>query len=676
MNPADLGLFRCYGPPALLADGSVVASLSTPEVDADRYREVLHRVREDAPIARLTEGPRDSGPVASPDGRTVVFLRGGESGPRQLYAMPTDGGEPRPLARHPLGASAVTFSPDGTRIAYLAAVPEPGRYGTAEAAGDGAADGHTVVGPTDGSDTAPAAEAEAPRRIDRLWYRSDGKGFIGDKLEQVFVQRIVGDDGALVDDPRATRLTGEPCPIGRPVFTPDGEAVLYTRPVAPDAIRSEIALLAVGTERPDRGETLIETAGDAVLPVAHEDRILFYGTEFADDDFAGHTIGLWSAPLAGGPATRLTDPHTVHIDPGSGEPIPVADGVLVPVADRGAVRLLRVPTGTDHTALDDLDPVIDGQLVVRSFTHREGTVAAVVADPGRAGDVMVVRPDAPDRTPRSLTDVSEPLRAAGLGEVVELAGTAPDGYPVHGWLVLPPVDRHAGPHPVLLSVHGGPHAAYTWAVFDEAQMYASRGYAVVLPNPRGSAGYGLGHGRSIVGRLGTVDADDVLAVLDTALEHPRFGEDLDGAHVGVMGGSYGGFMTSWLASHAPERFVAGISERAVNAWDSFIGTSDIGYFFGAGYVGTDRDAQWAASPLAHADRIAIPLLIIHSEQDWRCPLEQAQRLFVALKRRGHDTEMVLFPGEGHELSRSGRPRHRRQRFEAILDWWARHLPVG
>jgi dipeptidyl aminopeptidase/acylaminoacyl peptidase len=256
-----------------------------------------------------------------------------------------------------------------------------------------------------------------------------------------------------------------------------------------------------------------------------------------------------------------------------------------------------------------------------------------------------------------------------VAELVELTGTAPDGYPVHGWLVLPAGE---GPHPVLLDVHGGPHHAYSWGIFDEAQVYAGAGYAVVLPNPRGSAGYGQAHGRAVIGRLGTIDADDVLALLDAAVARP----DCDGDRVGVMGGSYGGFMTSWLASHAPERFVAGISERAVNAWDSFSGSSDIGYYFADSYLGEDPAALWPTSPLAHADSIGIPLLIMHSEQDWRCPLEQAQRLFVALKRRGAPVEMLIFPGEGHELSRSGRPQHRVQRFQAILDWWQRHLPVG
>ena len=161
----------------------------------------------------------------------------------------------------------------------------------------------------------------------------------------------------------------------------------------------------------------------------------------------------------------------------------------------------------------------------------------------------------------------------------------------------------------------------------------------------------------------------MLAVLDAVLDRP----DLDANRVGVMGGSYGGWMTGWLAAHHGHRFTAAWSERAVNAWDSFVGSSDIGWWFAHAYCGTGPDALAAQSPLTHVDKIDIPFAVVHSEQDWRCPLEQAQRMFVALSRNGVETELILFPGEGHELSRSGSPRHRAQRFAAVLDWWSRHL---
>ncbi|MEG8037415.1 prolyl oligopeptidase family serine peptidase [Sphingomonas sp. LR61] len=220
-------------------------------------------------------------------------------------------------------------------------------------------------------------------------------------------------------------------------------------------------------------------------------------------------------------------------------------------------------------------------------------------------------------------------------------------------------------------MHGGPFGQDTWAFFDEAQVYASAGYAVVIGNPRGSGGYGLDHGRAVIGAMGTVDVDDVLALLDAALERP----DLDAARVGIMGGSYGGFMTSWVAAHHGDRFVAAWSERAVNAWDSFAGSSDIGWYFADAYVGADPEEQRRRSPLTYAAQVTIPFMVAHSEADWRCPIEQGQRQFVALRRAGVDASFLVFPGEGHELSRSGTPWHRVQRFEHVLAWWAEHLPV-
>ena len=191
-----------------------------------------------------------------------------------------------------------------------------------------------------------------------------------------------------------------------------------------------------------------------------------------------------------------------------------------------------------------------------------------------------------------------------------------------------------------------------------------------MGNPRGSSGYGEAHGRAVVGNVGEITAMDLLALLDAALAGDA---SLDGSRVGVLGGSHGGFMTTWMAAHHGERFKAAISERAVNAIDSFTGSSDIGWFFANDLYGSDLDQQAKQSPLTHADQITIPFMVVHSEHDWRCPIEQGQRLYVALHRRGVPTAMLLFPGEGHELSRSGLPSHRVARFEAILDWWRRYL---
>src|SRR5699024_9379551 len=269
---------------------------------------------------------------------------------------------------------------------------------------------------------------------------------------------------------------------------------------------------------------------------------------------------------------------------------------------------------------------------------------------------------APAATPRERSE-------AGVFEPEEALVTGPDGYPVHGWVTTP---NGEGPHPVLLLIHGGPHAAYSPTFFDEVQVYTEAGYAVVFCNPRGSSSYGQEHGRAITGRLGTVDAKDVIAFLDGVLERRA---DLDPGRVGVLGGSYGGYLTGWLTTRT-DRWAGAIVERGFLDAFSFEGSSDIGWFSVLRYLGDDRELVEAQNPMSHIDKVTTPTLVIHSEEDWRCPIEQGQRWFVGLKRRGVPAEFLVFSGEGHELSRSGTPKHRVARFEHILRWWATHLPTS
>jgi len=171
--------------------------------------------------------------------------------------------------------------------------------------------------------------------------------------------------------------------------------------------------------------------------------------------------------------------------------------------------------------------------------------------------------------------------------------------------------------------------------------------------------------------MGTLDMNDVLDFLDAAVHAD---DSLDGARVGIMGGSYGGYMTAWTIAH-DHRFAGAIVERGFLDPISFAGTSDIGSFFGHEYVGEDPAQMAAQSPMAVVDRVTTPTFVVHSELDFRCPLEQATRYYSALRRQGTPAEMLIFPGEDHELTRSGQPRHRVERFDAVLEWWARHLPV-
>jgi dipeptidyl aminopeptidase/acylaminoacyl peptidase len=404
----------------------------------------------------------------------------------------------------------------------------------------------------------------------------------------------------------------------------------------------------------------------SALTVTEDGTILFLSSAFEDHREAPANSGLWALPLnldEPGVPRRLTDVETV--DAISCPPLPHNGAVLITVRHRGAIQLRAVPLDAELATIDELALVAAAEGVVLGFATHGARIAAVVSTVDDPGELVVIDAEGD----RVLTGFGAELRAAGLCRHEALTANAPDGYPVHGYLVLP---DGPGPHPVLLCVHGGPFSQYSPAFFDEAQVYASAGYAVVLPNPRGSASYGQAHGKAVVNSMGTVDVDDVLALLDAATDR----SDCDRNRVGVMGGSYGGFMTSWLAAHHGERFTAAWSERAVNSWESLVGTSDIGWYFVEVYVGSDPAEQRERSPLYHAEKISIPFAVVHSEQDWRCPLEQAERMFVALRRNGTPAEMLLFPGEGHELTRSGRPRHRVQRLQAVLDWWARWLPVS
>jgi dipeptidyl aminopeptidase/acylaminoacyl peptidase len=243
------------------------------------------------------------------------------------------------------------------------------------------------------------------------------------------------------------------------------------------------------------------------------------------------------------------------------------------------------------------------------------------------------------------------------------------GASVEGWFLR---GRGRGWRPTILEIHGGPHYAYGNAFFHELQLLAARGYNVLYTNPRGSRGYGEQFCSEITGAWGELDYQDLMAAVDQIVSRP----DVDADRLGVAGGSYGGFMTNWIVGHT-DRFRAAVSMRGLSNFVSMYGTSDIGTFFCERELLGDPREQLERylrmSPITYVDRVTTPLLILHGEQDLRCPLEQAEQLFVALRRRGKTVELVRFPEESHNLSRSGRPDRRLLRLERIVGWFDRWL---
>lgn len=636
MKPADLALLRTPGTPTISPDGRHAAvAVTRLDLDADAYRSQLWLVATDgsAPARAVTRSWRDTAPRFSPDGRWLAFLRAEKDGKPQLHVLPVDGGEPWQVTsddQHPLGAGEPLWSPDSRRVAYTARVPEDGRYGTKEGV---------------------TAEKEPPRRITVFKYRLDNVGFVLDRRPQVFVV------DPFADPAEPTQITEGDYDHADVVWSPDGELLAFVSAQHDDrdtTLTNDVFVCA-----PDGSGLRCLTTGRLAArhPAFSPDgrTVYFAGADMGETrrDFFARNGGVWAVALDGASEpVRLTDEETYDLSPTP--MLPTDEGVLCAVENRGAVELVRVPyDGGEPKAL------LDGPRQVVGFDGAAGVVVATVTDPTTTGELVVLR-NGEEQVVSSF--------GAGLPAVrpmAELNATASDDYPVHGWVVRP---EGNGPHPVLLMIHGGPFAQYGWRLFDEAQVYADAGYAVVMGNPRGSSGYGRQHGLAVRYDVGAVSATDLHALLDEALTAP----DLASDRVGVLGGSHGGYMTTWLAGHT-DRFVAAVSERAVNAADSFTGSSDIGWMFADQLYGTDPEHLAAQSPLSYAENISTPMLIIHSEQDWRCPLEQAQRLFVTLKKQGVETELLVFPGEGHELSRSGLPSHRVARFEAILDWWRRHL---
>lgn len=255
----------------------------------------------------------------------------------------------------------------------------------------------------------------------------------------------------------------------------------------------------------------------------------------------------------------------------------------------------------------------------------------------------------------------------------EINFTDSTGQPIYGWY-LPPVEGsndHKMSHPAILYIHGGPQVCYGETFFHEMQYFAAQGYGVIMLNPRGSNGYGQSHVAAILGDYGNVDYQDLMMGLDYVLEqHP----EIDPSHLYVAGGSYGGFMTNWTIGHT-DRFRAACTQRCISNWISFYGTSDIGAFFVECQLErdlSDSEGLWNLSPLKYAHQAKTPLLILHGREDYRCPLEQAQQMYIAMKKKGIDTKMIEFPASSHGLSRNGLPNLRAERIQAIEDWFKKH----
>jgi dipeptidyl aminopeptidase/acylaminoacyl peptidase len=669
----DLYRIQFLSRPRISPDGKRVAFVvTTIDEGKHEYRSSIWVAPTGGGEAiRFTGGTANAhSPSWSPDGRWLAFVtdREGEhsskdaqeqkkqgKGKGQIWLIPSDGGEARQLTFMPHGVSNPTWSPDSRRVVFSAA-----------------------VGPLDEENEEGKTLPKA-RVIDRLLYRLDGVGFIYERRQHLF---LVDANGG---EPK--QLTDGDWDDKDPSWSPDGTHIAFISSRAEDRWRlpcNDVYVLSI--EEGQTGELRCLTDGTRSC----------FSPSWSPD---GKTIAFLAKPkLRSGNHHELfiIDALAPHAEPNclTGEfeggcsdwtnsdmtneqmmPAPVwsADGkkLYILAVQRGSTRVYTV----DREGAGKQPPTLTpGNMHVLDFSmdQSRSTAAILIENPTHVAEIFVSSISAPGEL-RQLTTFNDALfdeLALATPEYMPFKGV--DGWPMDGWILKPQGFDTGKKYPLIVEIHGGPNTQYGYGFMHEMQMLVGAGYVVLFTNPRGSLGYGRDFALAVRGEWAVKDSLDIMAGVDAILQKGY----IDEQRLGVIGGSYGGFMTSWLIGHT-NRFRAAVADRSVIDRFSFFGSSDIGWDF------TDDDMEVAPwddpkrymrmSPITYVKNIHTPVLIIHSESDLRCNIEQSEQLFAALKYLGRETLFVRFEGQSHGLSRGGHPRLRQERLRHIRAWFEKYL---
>lgn len=656
-------------------------------VHAETYRSHLQLVdfgRARSPRALTAGAVRDTAPRVSPDGRRLAFLRAfpDEAGrPTAVMLAGLDGGEPRVLWVPGHGVSELAWSPDGTRLAIVAA--EPAARG--------------IVGPE------TKGRVVTARRITRADWRADEVGH-RDRRDQVWV--VATRDGA-----RPRRLTHADADVRGIAWAPDGRWIAYAadpRPGADTRPGPSIWMVPAAGGEPREVVRLAGYAGSPAYSPGGQ-WLACIGVDVADplDD---EQPGLFVAPVAhvagmGGPAgaggelpggnpagparavalaPELDRPIGVLNDTdlngwmASARPGPCWDGpasIVALVSEGGRVRPWRFPVAPETgRAAGSPERLADGDLAAWTLGVAGGVVSIVATVDDRPMELLALGRAGRRATLRARTTLGGAWRRRLPWPEMRRVLAPGEGGPIETWIASP-AGAGSARLPAVVNIHGGPLGAWSPAPSLENVLLVSHGYRVILPNIRGSAGYGRAWIRPQLGDWGGVDAADVLASVD----HVAALGLVDPARLGVLGLSYGGFMVNWLVGAAPGRFAAAVSENGVSNQVSDWANSDSGpeydrmALLGDPFSDDGVARLWRQSPLRHVARIRTPLLLLQGEADLRCPAADNEQLFIALRHLGREVEYVLYPESWHTFAITGRIDRRIDRNERMLAWFDRHL---
>jgi dipeptidyl aminopeptidase/acylaminoacyl peptidase len=663
ITPEDLLKLEFVSDPQINPDGTRILFSKKHVNEKNKYITNLYTVDMDGKTHQWTQGEGGDGHGRwSPDGHSIAFISGREKPCPQIFVLPTTGGEARKLTKLPEGTiGGFEWSPNGKWIAF--SFREQHADWTEKAKKEREEKGLSTP----------------PRELDDIWYRLDGDGYFGPQRFAVYVvDTTTGEHKKIYDacpmgnysyswSPKSDELVVAHTANKRPMFEADNDQ-LWRVNLDGQAWKLE------GLPKGPKGGVKWSPNGKLIAYLGHVDEL---------DPWGVRNNRLWVVKADGGAPTCLTPDDDYDLaagtlsdskDAGYGGSLewsPDSKAIYTSVAWFGEVQLGFVEVSKPGTS----KLLTKGHHVVTlGNVSKDGEkIACCHSDALKPNEVAVYDLSKDKDEPRVLTHFSKAFLAEiKLSAPEEIWLDSPDNTKVHAWVMKPIGYMEPKRYPAVLEIHGGPHAQYGWTFFHEFQVLAAQGYVVVYSNPRGSKGYGEDHVAAIRGDWGNKDWQDIETVMHW-MQHQSY---IHPGSIGIMGGSYGGYMTNWAIGHTND-FKAAITDRCVSNMVSMGGSSDFvqkedsywkGVFFG------DITKLWKDSPIAYFKNVKTPTLIIHSEGDLRCNVEQSEQVFSALQHLGVDSRFVRYPSStSHGMSRSGPPDLRIHRLGEIVKWWEKYL---